>query len=218
MNRFMLSSVIGLVAMTGTAVPAFATAFTVTPGSTFLVPANNDFQATLAGLGLGSFTAGGASVSLSVPRQLKFEYVGSESGFVDTFTGGSLAPFAETNMNQGVGNFTSVLIGLDNFAAGALTNVQFNSSGGVNPSTIGMPSFGIFIPTNTVGTYKSNVLYFGFDDQLNNIDDNHDDFILRVTAVPEPSTWLSMILGFGVLGAVARRRRARLGTNLSVLS
>jgi hypothetical protein len=28
------------------------------------------------------------------------------------------------------------------------------------------------------------------------------------TAVPEPATWLVMILGFGAVGAMLRRRRA----------
>ncbi len=31
-------------------------------------------------------------------------------------------------------------------------------------------------------------------------------------AVPEPTTWLSMILGFGLIGAAARRRNARLAS------
>lgn len=32
--------------------------------------------------------------------------------------------------------------------------------------------------------------------------------ISQVSAVPEPSTWLSMLLGIGLLGALARRRRS----------
>jgi hypothetical protein len=34
---------------------------------------------------------------------------------------------------------------------------------------------------------------------------------VSLTAVPEPATWGMMILGFGALGAVARRRRAQTG-------
>jgi hypothetical protein len=33
--------------------------------------------------------------------------------------------------------------------------------------------------------------------------------VLRVTPVPEPATWGLMIAGFGLTGAAARRRRAR---------
>jgi len=32
-----------------------------------------------------------------------------------------------------------------------------------------------------------------------------------VSAVPEPATWASMVVGFGLVGALARRRRARAG-------
>ena len=35
-----------------------------------------------------------------------------------------------------------------------------------------------------------------------------DNFRFSITAVPEPATWLSMILGFGGIGAMMRRRRA----------
>ena len=31
---------------------------------------------------------------------------------------------------------------------------------------------------------------------------------LSLTTVPEPATWAMMLLGFGVLGGVARKRRA----------
>ncbi len=34
-----------------------------------------------------------------------------------------------------------------------------------------------------------------------------DDFELSAVAVPEPSTWLMLIAGFGLVGAAARRRR-----------
>lgn len=39
-----------------------------------------------------------------------------------------------------------------------------------------------------------------------------DDVSLSIGAVPEPSAWAMMILGFGVVGAAARRRKARAQT------
>jgi hypothetical protein len=36
--------------------------------------------------------------------------------------------------------------------------------------------------------------------------DLHTDFAFRITAVPEPATWAMMILGFGGVGALMRRR------------
>lgn len=37
--------------------------------------------------------------------------------------------------------------------------------------------------------------------------DLHTDFAFKITAVPEPSTWAMMIVGFGGAGALLRRRR-----------
>jgi hypothetical protein len=184
--------------------PAMAASFTVSNGAVFGVPGNNDFAGDLAALGLTSYTTTGASVSLSGPRKVTFEYMGSESGNVNSFTGGSLAPFAEYNKAA----WGPVLIGTANFLGGAFTNVSFSSIGGVPTSLIGQDSFGIFIPSN-VRQHSSNVLYFGFDDQINNVDDNHDDFIVRVTAVPEPASWAMLIAGFGLVGLTARRRALR---------
>lgn len=190
-----------LVAAMAMAAPAYAAAFTVSNGTVFGVPGNNDFQGDLAALGLTSYTTVGASVTLSGPRKVKFEYMGSESGNVNSFTGGTVGPFAEYNK----ASWGPVLIGTANFLGGAFTNVSFSSIGGVANSFIGQDSFGIFIPSN-VRSYNTNVLYFGFDDQINNIDDNHDDFIVRVTAVPEPASWAMLIVGFGIVGMTARRR------------
>jgi hypothetical protein len=40
--------------------------------------------------------------------------------------------------------------------------------------------------------------------------DVHTDFAFRIDAVPEPATWAMMIIGFGGVGAVMRRRRSAL--------
>lgn len=187
------------------AVPAAAATFSVTPGSKFAVPANNDFIGDLAGVGLNAYTTVGASISLSGPTKVKFEYMGSESGNVNYFTGGSLAPYAENNKAV----WGPTLIGYANFAGGAFTNLSFSSIGGVANSTVGMDSFGIFLPSLRSTGLTSSVIYLGFDDQINNIDDNHDDFIVKVTAVPEPASWAMLIVGFGIVGMTARRRTLR---------
>lgn len=45
----------------------------------------------------------------------------------------------------------------------------------------------------------------------------HADFIRRslVSAVPEPATWAMMILGFGMVGSAARRRRTRVNVSFA---
>ena len=36
----------------------------------------------------------------------------------------------------------------------------------------------------------------------------HTDFINSAMAVPEPDSWVMLIVGFGLMGATMRRRRA----------
>jgi hypothetical protein len=179
--------------------PALAAAFTVSPAADTLIPMNNDFKGNLAAEGLGSYRATGATITLNYARNLRFEFMGSESGNTNRFKAGSLADYTEFDKPWG-----SSLIGNENYLAGLISNWTFNIGSG-NPDTIGSPGFAIFVP-GAVRAYTSNVLYLGLDDFVNNADDNHDDFIVKVTAVPEPASWAMLIAGFGLVGMTARRR------------
>lgn len=186
------------------AVPVQAAQFIVTFPSAAAIQSNNDFQSNLAGEGLYWFTSTGATLSLSGAGKVTFEYMGSESGFVDSFTAGSVSG-VETNNGWG-----PVLLGSATFAAGAVTDWEFTSDQGL-AAKVGDFGFGIFLPMLnqvTSSPYKSKVLYFGYDDEKSNPDDNHDDFIIRatITGVPEPATWAMLIAGFGLVGMSARRR------------
>lgn len=221
MKKSIISIATAFIAISGVSAPALAlSAFTVTPGASFLVPNNNDFKGKLSGLGLDSYTSTGASVILNSNRTLKFEFLGSESDATNWFTANGIASFAESDSD----NFASpVLIGRGVFTPAQFSDIFFNSGSASNPITnagIGDERFGIFMPGNgsdNESLFNSNVLHFGFDDMINNVDDNHDDFIVRVSAVPEPGTWVSMVLGFGLLGAMTRRRRS-LNSQVRVLS
>ena len=79
-----------------------------------------------------------------------------------------------------------------------------NDPNGAANAGLGTQGFGIFNPGQS---FSSNVIYLGFDDQLRLFDDNHDDLVIRVTAVPEPASWAMLICGFGLVGAVSRRRK-----------
>ena len=54
-------------------------------------------------------------------------------------------------------------------------------------------------------------LHFGVSD--GNFADNSGSFTIEVSAVPEPSTWAMMILGFAGLGFMAYRRKNKMALN-----
>jgi len=204
--RKVLTLLAGLSALV---VPAVAQAQSVqiNYGASNPVPGNNDFQAQLAGLGFTSFTTTGATLILDANATIFFEYLGSESGYTDTFTAGPVV-----GVENDTNNFAAPIpLGFANFLAGSLgTLLNFTSSVGM-PATVGQDGFGIFLGPNQLTGQSFTTFYIGYDDEINNQDDNHDDFIVRATvlqAVPEPTTWAMMLIGFAGVGYSMRRRRA----------
>ena len=178
-------------------------------------PAVNDFQSQLAGYGLGSYISTGlTSIVLSGPASLSFEFFGSESGYSDTFNAGGTSTATFTENTNFTNNFLSpFLIGWRDVAGGPLTGLNFTTSGvgsgGMNAAQ-GSAGFGVFVPNESArGSFTGNTFWLGYDDQITNTDDNHDDFIVRVRVnapVPEPATWAMMLVGFGAVGYGMRRR------------
>jgi hypothetical protein len=211
------------VAALAIAAPAAAVTFDVTPGASPAVPTNNNFKTPLANLGLRFFTGAGASISLSGPATLTFEYLGSESGFHNKFTVTGTGGFSYQEFSGGTEawNAAGAAFGWPVvYSGGPITNWQFSSPGRSNPGPYGLNTeqFGIFLPHNNGGVFSTSVLYLGYDDEPGRDDDNHDDMIIRVTAkafvepgggaVPEPASWAMLIAGFGLVGAAQRRRKA----------
>lgn len=183
---------------------------TVNFGATNPVAASNDFATSLAGLGFTRVATLGASLILNGPALITFEFLGSESGFNDRFTTPGGLSYTETSSFQN--NFAApILIGPQIFSAGSLTGLlNFLSAGGA-PATVGQDGFGIFLGPNQVSGSNFTTFYFGYDDQITNQDDDHDDFIIRATVsspVPEPASWALAILGMGAVGWSLRRRQA----------
>lgn len=172
------------------------------------VPSSNDFQGSLSTLGLTRYTAQGATMVLASNSTIFFEFLGSESGFSDTFTAGPVTYTENSSFENHFG--VPIALGSANFLAGSLAGLMtFTSSGGVT-ATVGHDGFGIFLGLNQVSGQSFSTFYLGYDDQVTNQDDNHDDFIVRATvrpAVPEPATWAMMLVGFGAMGVSLRRRR-----------
>ncbi|MFN3591077.1 MAG: PEPxxWA-CTERM sorting domain-containing protein [Thermaurantiacus sp.] len=188
--------------------PAVAAQFVVGIGSVTAVPANNDFQGNLAGIGLVDYTDVGSTVSLSKAATLKFEFIAREAGFNNVFK-------TTTIHFQSVAPPTTVpwsadqLIGVQSYGAGLIGDWQFLRGTDMAAFGIGTEQFGIFLPAGFArgDTWSSRVLYLGFDDTGAGPDDNHDDLIIRVSIVPEPATWAMLIAGFGLVGFSLRRRK-----------
>jgi hypothetical protein len=213
-----------LAALSALALPASANASVeITWPSTTPVPgpggsagADNMFYPELSGI-LGAnpvYASVGAAINLTEAYVLRFEFLGSESGFDDTFSSVGLSYTETSPHNPGENHFGApILIGEAYYAAGSLAGLlNFTTSGLTGKAaTVGEAGFGIFLPNDqkklSLGIGDS--FYFGYDDEITG-DDNHDDFLIKATilsAVPEPSTWLLMILGFGAIGAGMRQRK-----------
>lgn len=209
----MKKMILAAAAAVSMALPATANAaadVTVNFGATNPVPASNDFQSLLSGLGLTRFATTGASLVLNGPALITFYFMGSESGFNDTFSTSTLSLTENTLFTN---NFAGggTLIGSQVFAGGSLAgllNFTTTNANGAS-ATVGQDGFGIFLGANQVSGSNFTTLYFGYDDEIRNQDDNHDDFIVRavIQAVPEPATWAMMIAGFGLVGGAMRLRR-----------
>lgn len=191
---------------------------TINFGSTTAIPGNNNFQSSLAALGLTRYAAGaGTSILLDASSIITFYFLGSESGFNDTFQTTNALPNLLTTESSSIENHFApnppLLIGSDTFAAGSLANqLLFTNNGGANGvnATVGQWGFGLFLGPNTVTGSTTNTFYFGYDDQASNPDRDYDDFIIKAVVspgVPEPATWAMMLLGFGGIGFAMRRRR-----------
>lgn len=204
MRKIVFSTALALATL-----PAAANAaFIITYPSAQIVPTNNNFKTQLAAKGITSFASTGASLALSTSGLIKFEYFGKEALLREVFSAGPLV-FSPPSTPVLVNNFASpVNLGTYAFTPGSF-NPTFKSVGVPGVFAPGSGFFGIGLPSSvkaTSGSFATNSVWLLFDDNAVP-DDNHDDLLIRATfAVPEPSTWAMMILGFGVIGLVMRRR------------
>jgi hypothetical protein len=194
------------------ALPAVANAaFLVTYPSTQTVPvANpaNNFAANLAAVGITRFASTNATLALTTGGLVKFEFFGKEALLRGKFDVTGIS-FTAPSSPVVVNNFAAPV----NLGTVSLTpatfNPKFSSMGVPGVFTPGSSFFGIGVANGlpgSNGSFTTNSVWMLFDDNAVP-DDNHDDLIIRATyAVPEPSTWAMMILGFGVIGFAMRRR------------
>jgi hypothetical protein len=172
---------------------------------------DNSFTADLNSLGLTKFSADVADIVLDPNSAILFYFLGSESAYDDTFSTVSAPALSFTETTDFTNAFAApVFLGGALFGPGSLTNLLNFSSNLGTDATIGNTGFGLFLSDSFVSGSSVNEFVFAYDDQITNPDDdNHDDLIFRavVTSVPEPATWAMMLLGFGAVGAMMRRKR-----------
>lgn len=209
---------------TASAVPFITVNYTTTTAG---LPTSNNYNAQLSGLGITKLAYGaGTSLFLTGPARVTFEFLGSESAFSDTYfslLSGALS-LKETSFQEnhflspvviGSQDYPAVgplnLAGILKFEANKLSDDSF-----IGGATVGDNGFGVYLtPSMTSGSTVTSLI-FGFDDQITNPDDDDwDDFIVRATisAIPEPSTWALMIVGFGLIGAGMRRTRQKVAVS-----
>jgi hypothetical protein len=202
---------------------------------------DNNFHDQLAApaFGLTDIVFGGLSISLNEDAIATFTFQGKEAGFTNTFTfndafgsfsvtqsgdvfddtppfGDGSGTISPNDEQVGFDPDTPVETTMNHLTLGP-EDFSFTSAGGQN-ANFGQQGFGIFVPSGILATptsapYVTDTLVFGFDDNGNSEDNNHDDLIvsLSVRASPEriPVPASLALLGGGLmgLGVIGRMRR-----------
>ena len=179
-----------------------------------------DFLPSYSGPQTGEFDVTKFSV-LFDPSSSLFRIGGTLAGPIDPETDG----YYIIGVNTGAG-------AIDPFASIGQPDVEFDKVivvGGEGEAFIGTEdlafsilgnSFLVWVPLSLLPSTGADPLDYGFNlwprteiatpGNLAHISDfAPNNALLKATAVPEPVTWMMMLLGFGLVGASIRFRRAR---------
>ena len=229
--------------MTGAAIAALSTAasastFSLIGGTAWPIPggAVNDVLTNTFGMGAAQGFYG-AQVSLDSAATVMVDFMGYEAGFVNKFSYGGTTTDTEVGGLELGGNgttnseygafFGTPLPGLSYSVvegAGGLLSFSFSTSGGgaVPAATVlngaNPDDSGGAVGANFFVSYGQNdpsTVYLWFDDAGGGNDDNHDDFVVRLTTntappgpqpVPLPATGLLLLGALGGIAAAKRRK------------
>lgn len=177
---------------------------------------NQDFVPELNAAGVDTLFAENLSLILSGPANLTFSLVAAESGFQNTLLFDGTSVITETaNGGSGTDFTTNVLQGQQfttSFGGGDLASVlTFEALDFSGPATLSFTAadheFGVFADAASIGALTT--FYLALDDNGANIDDNHDDIIIRVDVAPIPLPAAAWMLLAGLGGLVGMRRFKR---------
>ena len=204
-----LAAAFGAVAFSASAVSTVS----VTGNFPGAIDGQNDFITELTAAGSPTF-GDSASFFLNMRSILTFTLVAAESGRQNDFTVQGLGTLSEPAGNVGAGrlgegadfmtaNFGSLSGTFDAGSLDALLQFSNADDGDILPGEV---MFGVFTP-NGPGDYSK--FFLALDDG-DEVDDNHDDMIIRVdvSQIPLPASVLMLLAALGGLGVVSRRRSA----------
>ena len=176
---------------------------------------NNDFKDELNGMGINTLYTD-VELELTANGTIEFFFLGAESFWLNQFdatNGQETVSYAEQGLagratRNVTLNYPGISFGSLDFNAGDITSsFSFYSE---EPATITVDQYSFGVMTDGSLTGLNEVIFALDDDGIDADDDNHDDLLILArftSAVPEPATWLMMIMGFGLVGVASRRRK-----------
>jgi len=201
---------IGLAAMVTVGLMGSVNASTVTAiGGTTGTVATGAAGNDVIGSVFGYF---GAELFANGPLKVEYTYLGKEAGDTNSFLVLGNLQFSTAVSDYGdTASETLSLAGLLNFAFGANQATPTVTNGSNPAGGTGVPNFFVsfYDQFGNLGALSGSSGVIAFDDGGSPADADYDDLVVgfNVSAVPEPTTWAMMLLGFAGIGFLAYRRR-----------
>jgi len=154
----------------------------------------------------------GAELFADGPLKVEYTYLGKEAGDTNSFLVLGNLQFSTAVSDYGdTASETLSLAGLLNFAFGANQATPTVTNGSNPAGGTGVPNFFVsfYDQFGNLGALSGSSGVIAFDDGGSPADADYDDLVVgfNVSAVPEPTTWAMMLLGFAGIGFLAYRRR-----------